>query len=136
MKVKKEIFYFEPGKYVIGDISNLFEEKDFKKIKSPLLKLKASCGFNKKFNLHFFKGVIRRFNDYIENNSYIIAENCLAVVPEELVKKGKLKNCKRFKAKEKFSVEYKNDNLGVVLYLKEESEPGPFMMLVQEVEIK
>lgn len=136
MKVKKEIFYFEPGKYVVGDISNLFEEKDFKKIKSPLLKLKAFCGFNKKFNLHFFKGVVRRFDDYIENNSYIIAENCLAVVPEELVKKGKLKNCKRFKAKEKFSVEYKNDNLGVVLYLKEESEPGPFMMLVQEVEIK
>lgn len=136
MKVKREIFYFEPGKYVLGDISNLFEEKDFKKIKAPLFKIKANCGFNKKFNLHFFKGINRRFDDYIENNSYIIAENCLVLIPEELAKKGRLINCKRFKCKLPFIVEYKNDNLGIAVYLKENGEPSPFMMLVQEIDTK
>ena len=134
MKVKKEIFYFEPGKYVFGDISNLFEEKDFKKMKGPLSKLKALCGLNKKFNLHFFKGIDRKFIDYIEDNSYIIAENCLAIVPDEIVKKGRLINCKRINSKTQFSIEYKNDKLGVAIYLKEINAPSPFMMLVQEVE--
>lgn len=131
MKVKREIFYFEPGKYVLGDISNLFEEKDFKKMKIPISKLKAYSGFNKKFNLHFFKGIERKFTDYIELNSYIIAENCLALVPEEMVKKSRLINCKRFNSKTKFSVEYLNDKVGVVIYLKELDAPSPFMMLVQ-----
>lgn len=135
--IKKEnIFYFEAGKYVIGDISNLFEIGDFKKMKSPISKIKTNCGFNKKFNLHFFKGIDRRFNDYIENNSYIIAENCLAFIPEEMVKPGRLINCKRINTKSQFSIEYKNDSLGTVLYLKEMNEPAPFMMLVQELENK
>ena len=133
MKVKREIFYFEPGKYVLGDISNLFEEKDFKKMKGPISKLKAHSGFNKKFNLHFFKGIDRKFIDYIEFNSYIIAENCLALVPEEMVKKGRLINCKRFNSKTKFLVEYINDNLGIVVSLKDNEAPSPFMMLVQEI---
>ena len=136
MKNKKDIFFFEAGKYVVGDISNLFEEKLFKKIKGSLCKIKSKCGLNKQFNLYFFKGINRRFNDYIENNSYVIAENCLVVVPEELVKPGRLINCKRINAKSQFSVEYKNDNLGIVLYLKEMAAPGPFMMLVQENEAK
>ena len=134
MKVKKEIFYFEPGKYVFGDISNLFEEKDFKKMKAPLSKLKALSGFNKKFNLHFFKGIDRKFADYIEFNSYIIAENCLALAPEEMVKKGRLINCKRFNAKTKFTLEYVNDKIGVAIYLKDPEAPSPFMMLVQEIQ--
>ena len=133
MKVKREIFYFEPGKYVLGDISNLFEEKDFKKMKAPISKLKAHSGFNKKFNLHFFKGIDRKFIDYIEFNSYIIAENCLALIPEEMVKKGRLINCKRFNSKTKFSVEYINDKLGIVVSLKDIEAPSPFMMLVQEI---
>ena len=134
MKVKREIFYFEPGKYVLGDISNLFEEKDFKKMKTPLAKQKALCGLNKKFNFHFFKGISRRFDDYIENNSYIIAENCLGIVTDETVKKGRLINCKRINPKTKFSLEYINDKLGIVIYLKEENAPSPFMMLVQETQ--
>ncbi len=133
MKVKREIFYFEPGKYVMGDISNLFEDKDFKKMKAPISKLKAHSGFNKKFNLHFFKGIDRKFTDYIEFNSYIIAENCLALIPEEMVKKGRLINCKRFNSKTKFSVEYINDKLGIVVSLKDIEAPSPFMMLVQEI---
>jgi hypothetical protein len=132
MKVKREIFYFEPGKYVLGDISNLFEEKDFKKMKGPISKLKAHSGFNKKFNLHFFKGIDRKFIDYIEDNSYIIAENCLVIVPDEMVKKGRLINCKRINPKTQFIIEYKSDQLGAVVYLKEIDAPGPFMMLVQE----
>lgn len=132
MKVKREIFYFESGKYVVGDIFNLFEEKDFKKIKATLSKLKASSGFNKKFGVHFFKGIDRKFIDYIEYNSYIIAENCLVLIPEELAKSGRLSNCKRFNAKSQFTVEYKNDKLGVAILIKEMGAPSPFMLLVQE----
>lgn len=134
MKNKRDIFYFEAGKYVVGDIANLLEEKDFKKIKSPIAKLKQKCGFNKKHNLHYFKGIGRKYTDYIEYNSYIIAENCLGCIPDEIVRGGRLTNCKRFTAKSQFTIEYVNDKIGVVIYLKEMGAPSPFMMLVQSVE--
>ena len=134
MKVKKDIFYFEAGKYVIGDISNLLEEKDFKRLKTPIAKLKQKCGFNKKHNLHYFKGIDRKFVDYIEYNSYIIAENCLGCISDDLVKSGRLTNCKRFTAKTQFTLEYVNDALGVAIYFKEMGAPSPFMMLVQSTD--
>lgn len=135
MKVKKDIFYFEAGRYVIGDISNLLEENDFKKVKSSIAKLKSKCGFNKKYGLYFFKGIERKFIDYIEYNSYIIAENCLGCIPESLVKQGRLSNCKRFIAKSQFTAEYINDNIGVAVSFKEMNAPGPFIMMVQSNEI-
>lgn len=136
MKNKRDIFYFEPGKYVVGDIANLFEEQDFKKIKNSLSKIKTKSGLNKKFSLHFFKGINRKFIDYIEYNSYIISENFLVLAPDEFVKNGRLSNCKRINAKTPFSVEYVYDNIGVAIYFKEFDAPSPFMMLVQEIDNK
>lgn len=106
MKNIEELFYFKSGKYVLGDIFNLFEEPQFKKMKGPLSKLKSNCGYNKKFDLYFFKTINRKITDYIEYNSYIITENCLALVPEESVKRGRLINCKRINAKNDFVVKY------------------------------
>lgn len=136
MKNKRDIFYFEPGKYVVGDIVNLFEERDFKKIKNTLSKVKAKSGLNKKFNLHFFRGIDRKYIDYIEYNSYILCDNCLVLAPDDIVKTGRLTNCKRITTKYPFSVEYINDSLGVVVYFKEFDAPSPFMMLVQEIDTK
>lgn len=136
MKVKREKFLFQAGKYIVGDITKLFEEKDAKKIKTSLSKLKGNGGYNKKFNLHYFKPGITSsiFTDYIEKGVKLFAETCLVIIPEESAKKGRLNNCKRFNAKNNFTLTYVNDNLGIALYFQEPDMPGPFMMLVQPSE--
>lgn len=133
MKVKREKFLFQSGKYVVGDITKLFEEKDAKKMKTSFGKLKSNGGYNKKFNLHYFKpnSPSSIFTDYIEKGVELFAETCLAIIPEESVKKGRLNNCKRFNAKNDFTLTYVNDDLGIALYFQEPNAPGPFMMLVQ-----
>jgi hypothetical protein len=133
MKSKKEFFYFKAGKYIVGDISKLFEEKDFKKMKTSLCKLKAKGGYNKKFNIHYFRADASEavFNDYIDKCPSLLSETCLAIIPEESAKKGRLNNCKRFNAKNDFRLTYLHDKDGIVLYLQEPDAPSPFMMLVQ-----
>lgn len=135
MKVKGDIFYFEAGKYVIGDLLNLFDEKEIKKMKTTFSRVKTKCGLNKKFNFHYFKGCnTNQFEDYIDKGTKLLAEVCLMIVPEEYVKSGRLSNCKRLNAKSKFSVKYIADKLGSVLYFNYIEDPGPFMMLVQDNE--
>lgn len=135
MKVKGDIFYFEAGKYVIGDLLNLFDEKEIKKMKATFSRAKTKCGLNKKFNFHYFKGCnTNQFEDYIDKGTKLLAEVCLMIVPEEYVKSGRLSNCKRLNAKTKFSVKYIADKLGSVLYFNYVEDPGPFMMLVQDNE--
>ena len=133
MKIKREKFLFKSGKYVIGDISKLFEDKDFKKMKTSLCKLKAKGGYNKKFDLYYFRPDTTEsiFRDYIEKGVELTTENCLTIIPEESAKKGRLNNCKRFNAKNDFNLTYLHDEHGIVLYLQEPDAPGPFMMLVQ-----
>lgn len=133
MKVKGDIFYFEAGKYVIGDLLNLFDEKDIKKMKATFSRAKTKYGLNKKFNFHYFKGdATNEFEDYIDKGTKLLTEVCLMIVPEENVKSGRLSNCKRLNAKSKFTVKYITDKLGSVLYFNYPNEPGPFMMLVQD----
>lgn len=133
MKVKREKFLFQAGKYIVGDITKLFEEKDAKKMKMSLGRLKNNSGYNKKFDLHYFKSnnTSNIFTDYIEKGVELVAETCLAIIPEESAKKGRLNNCKRFNAKNDFTLTYVNDDLGIALYFQEPDAPGPFMMLVQ-----
>lgn len=133
MKVKGDIFYFEAGKYVIGDLLNLFNEKEIKKMKSSFSRAKTKCGLNKKFNYYYFKGSnSNQFEDYIDKGTKLLAEVCLMIIPEENVKSGRLTNCKRLNAKTNFSIKYIVDKLGSVLYFNYPEEPGPFMMLVQD----
>lgn len=133
MKVKREKFLFKAGKYVAGDVLNVFTEKDAKKIKSSLSKVKTKGGFNKKLNLHYFKSIVSNntFTDYIEKGVSLIAETSLVIIPEELAKRGRLSNCRRFTAKNDFNLTYLHDDLGIALYLQEPNTPSPFMMLVQ-----
>ena len=111
----------------------VFEEKAAKKIKTSLTKLKSKGGFNKKFEIHYFRPDIAdtKFVDYIEKDVELLAETCFVVVPEELAKKGRLNNCKRFVAKNDFNLIYFRDDKGIVLYFQVPDEPSPFMMLVQ-----
>ena len=132
MKPKKEIFYFKQGRYVAGDISKLFEDKEAKKIISTIKRNKTKGGYNKKHNLTYFIG--NTFIDYIDNGVLLDTENALTIVPEEDVKTGRLSNCRRFIAKHNFTITYVTDKLGSVLYFYYPDEPGPFMMLVNENE--
>lgn len=111
----------------------LFEEKDAKKMKTALTKLKAKGGFSKKFGFHYFRPDVSdsKFIDYIDKDVELLAETCFAIIPEELAKKGRLNNCKRFNAKNDFQLTYLHDKDGIVLYLQEPDSPSPFMMLVQ-----
>ena len=132
MKVKKEIFHFKQGKYVAGDISKVFEEKNIKKMKATFSRIKTKGGYNKKHDIHYFLG--DSFVDYIDKGITLSTEIALTIIPEELSKSGKLMNCKRFTAKHNFTVTYIEDKLGSALYFRYPEEPSPFMMLVNEVE--
>ena len=111
----------------------IFEEKEAKKVKSTLTKLKAKGGLNKKFNLHYFRADVAdaKFVDYIDKDVELLAETCFVIIPEEFAKKGRLSNCKRFTAKNDFRLTYLHDKDGIVLYFQEPDAPRPFMMLVQ-----
>ena len=130
----KDVYEFEEGKYVLGDVEELFDEKLLKKMKTAVKKLsKKNHGKDDKLGIHYFK-VGDKVWDFIEYNSKILtASNSLILCKSETVtKEGKLRFCKRFEAKEKFKVfvDYTKDDY--CLYFYYEDEPSPFMMLNDE----
>ena len=130
----KDFYEFEEGKYVLGDVDELFDEKLLKKMKTSIKKLsKKNHGKDDKLGIHYFK-VGDKVWDFIEYNSKILtASNSLILCKSETVtKEGKLRFCKRFEAKEKFNVfvDYTKDDY--CLYFYYEDEPSPFMMLQEE----
>ena len=130
----KDFYEFEEGKYVLGDVEELFDEKLLKKMKTSIKKLsKKNHGKDDKLGIHYFK-VGDKVWDFIEYNSKILtASNSLILCKSETVtKEGKLRFCKRFEAKEKFKVfvDYTKDDY--CLYFWNEDSPSPFMMLNDE----
>lgn len=130
----KDFYEFEEGKYVLGDVEELFDEKLLKKMKTSIKKLsKKNHGKDDKLGIHYFK-VGDKVWDCIEyNNKILTASNSLILCKSETVTKdGKLRFCKRFEAKEKFTVfvDYTKDDY--CLYFYYEDAPGPFMMLQDE----
>ena len=130
----KDFYEFEEGKYVLGDVEELFDEKLTKKMKTSIKKLsKKNHGKDDKLGIHYFK-VGDKVWDFIEYNSKILtASNSLILCKSETVtKEGKLRFCKRFEAKEKFKVfvDYTKDDY--CLYFWNEDSPSPFMMLNDE----
>lgn len=130
----KDFYDFEEGKYVLGDVEELFDEKLLKKMKTSIKKLsKKNHGKDDKLGIHYFK-VGDKVWDCIEyNNKILTASNSLILCKSETVTKdGKLRFCKRFEAKEKFTVfvDYTKDDY--CLYFYYEDAPGPFMMLQDE----
>ena len=130
----KDFYEFEEGKYVLGDVEELFDEKLLKKMKTTIKKLsKKNHGKDDKLGIHYFK-VGDKVWDFIEYNSKILtASNSLILCKSETVtKEGKLRFCRRFEAKEKFKVfvDYTKDDY--CLYFWTENEPCPFMMLNDE----
>ena len=130
----KDFYEFEEGKYVLGDVEELFDEKLLKKMKTSIKKLsKKNHGKDDKLGIHYFK-VGDKVWDFIEyNNKILTASNSLILCKSETVtKEGKLRFCKRFEAKEKFKVfvDYTKDDY--CLYFYYEDTPSPFMMLQDE----
>ena len=130
----KEFYEFEEGKYVLGDVEELFDEKLLKKMKTSIKKLsKKNHGKDDNLGIHYFK-VGDKVWDFIEyNNKILTASNSLILCKSDAVtKEGKLRFCKRFEAKEKFKVfvDYTKDDY--CLYFWTENEPCPFMMLNDE----
>ena len=130
----KDFYEFEEGKYVLGDVEELFDEKLTKKMKTSIKKLsKKNHGKDDKLGIHYFK-VGDKVWDCIEYNSKMLtASNSLILCKSETVtKEGKLRFCKRFEAKEKFKVfvDYTKDDY--CLYFYYEDTPSPFMMLNDE----
>lgn len=130
----KDFYEFEEGKYVLGDVEELFDEKLLKKMKTSIKKLsKKNHGKDDKLGIHYFK-VGDKVWDCIEyNNKILTASNSLILCKSETVtKEGKLRFCRRFEAKEKFTVfvDYTKDDY--CLYFYYEDAPGPFMMLQDE----
>lgn len=130
----KDFYEFEEGKYVLGDVEELFDEKLLKKMKTAVKKLsKKNHGKDDKLGIHYFK-VGNKVWDFIEYNSKILtASNSLILCKSETVtKEGKLRFCRRFEAKNPFKVfvDYTKDDY--CLYFYYEDEPSPFMMLNDE----
>ena len=130
----KDFYEFEEGKYVLGDVEELFDEKLLKKMKTAIKKLsKKNHGKDDKLGIHYFK-VGDKVWDFIEYNSKILtASNSLILCKSETVtKEGKLRFCKRFEAKNPFKifVDYTKDDY--CLYFYYEDTPSPFMMLNDE----
>lgn len=130
----KDFYEFEEGKYVLGDVEELFDEKLTKKMKTAVKKLsKKNHGKDDKLGIHYFK-VGDKVWDFIEYNSKILtASNSLILCKSETVtKEGKLRFCRRFEAKNPFKVfvDYTKDDY--CLYFYYEDEPSPFMMLNDE----
>ena len=130
----KDFYEFEEGKYVLGDVEELFDEKLTKKMKTAVKKLsKKNHGKDAKLGIHYFK-VGDKVWDFIEYNSKILtASNSLILCKSETVtKEGKLRFCRRFEAKNPFKVfvDYTKDDY--CLYFYYEDEPSPFMMLNDE----
>ncbi len=130
----KDFYEFEEGKYVLGDVEELFDEKLLKKMKTSIKKLsKKNHDKDDKLGIHYFK-VGDKVWDCIEYNSKILtASNSLILCKSETVtKEGKLRFCRRFEAKNPFKVfvDYTKDDY--CLYFYYEDEPSPFMMLNDE----
>ena len=89
----KDFYEFEEGKYVLGDVEELFDEKLTKKMKTAVKKLsKKNHGKDDKLGIHYFK-VGDKVWDFIEYNSKILtASNSLILCKSETVtKEGKLR---------------------------------------------
>ena len=130
----KDFYEFEEGKYVLGDVDELFDEKLTKKMKTAVKKLsKKNHGKDDKLGIHYFK-VGDKVWDFIEyNNKILTASNSLILCKSETVtKEGKLRFCRRFEAKESFRVEVDYTDEDWCLYFWYKESPSPFMMLQGE----
>ena len=130
----KDFYEFEEGKYVLGDIDELFDEAFTKKVKISVKKLsKKNHGKDDKLGIHYFK-VNEKVWDLIEYNSKILTANkALILCKSELItKEGKLRFCRRFESREKFRVypEYTKDDYCLFFYNID--SPSPFVMLQDE----
>ena len=130
----KDFYEFEDGKYVLGDVEELFDEAFTKKVKISVKKSsKNNHGKDDKLGIYYFK-VNEKVWDLIEYNSKILTTNkALILCKSELItKEGKLRFCRRFESKEKFRVypEYTKDDYCLFFYNID--SPSPFIMLQDE----
>ena len=128
-KAVKEFYEFGEGKYVLGDIDELFDEKLTKKVKTSVKKLsKKNHGKDDKLGIHYFK-VGEKCIDLIEyQNKMLTPSLSLILCKDDIIKSGKLRFCKRFTAKEAFRVEVDYTDEDWCLYFWYKESPSPFMV--------
>lgn len=135
-EVKQFNFRIISGKYCLGDIFNLFEEAEAKKIEKELNKRikKVNCDYCEKYNLYFFKLInTDSFFEYINNDTTLLIKSKILILTKN-PKEGKLKGCFRFSAKNDFNIsaDYIDDTC--FLYFKEDNAPSPFQMWGEDFE--
>ena len=133
----KDYYEFEEGKYVLGDVDELFDENLAKKIKTSLKKLsKKNHVKDDKFGIHFFK-VGDKVWDMIDYNNKILTSNNNLIIckSETITKEGKLRFCRRFEARSKFRIYVDYTDFDYCLYFMNEDDPSPFMMLQNDAAI-
>lgn len=128
-----EVFHLPPGKYVLGDVENLFEEGDGKKIRTSLKKLKKKSKFGKdeRLNYYYFSST-KKCYDLIEyNSSILVPSETFILIDSERVKNGKLRGCRRFTAKNEFYIksDYTPEDFAIYFY---DTNPSPFMIWQSE----
>lgn len=139
VKEEKPLWSLEPGRYIIGDYTNLYEEKDAKKVEKFLKKVNKNTYFGKEETLKFYYfrmiTATPAVTDYVDNITpkYIkIPSKFLIFAKEEDVKEGKIFGCRRIQMKEKFFLEFKYDNVDSELDLFRTGEPRVDFMFVEE----
>ena len=132
----KDYYEFEEGKYVLGDVDELFDENLAKKIKTSLKLSKKNHVKDDKFGIHFFK-VGDKVWDMIDYNNKILTSNNSLIIckSETITKEGKLRFCRRFEARSKFRIYVDYTDLDYCLYFMNEDDPSPFMMLQNDAAI-
>lgn len=124
-----DVFRLPAGKYVLGDIENLFEEGECKKFRTSLKKLKKKSKFGKdeRLNYYYFSSTEKCY-DLIEYNSSILTPSeAFILIDVERVKSGKLRGCRRFIAKNDFYIksDYTKEDFAIYFY---DDNPSPFMI--------
>lgn len=128
-----EVFRLPAGKYVLGDIENLFEAGECKKFRTSLKKLKKKSKFGKdeRLNYYYFSSTEKCY-DLIEYNSSILTPSeAFILIDAERVKSGKLRGCRRFIAKNEFYIksDYTPEDFAIYFY---DTNPSPFMIWQSE----
>lgn len=129
-EIKKFNFRLISGKYCLGDVFNLFEENEAKKILKELNKRikKINCDYCEKYDLYFFKLInTDSFFEYINNNTTLLLNSKILILTKN-PKEGKLKGCQRFIAKNDFNITADYIDDACFLYFKEDNAPSPFQM--------
>lgn len=128
----KEVKFVLPaGKYVIGDIKNMFTDskrKEVEKALKPFIKKNSNFGKDDSSKYYYFS-CSEKCYDLIEFNGTILTPSKRFILTDvDNIKSGKLMGCKRFSTKEDFIVKPDYTDEDFAVYFQEKNGVSPFMI--------